>query len=120
MRCLYLLVALLWPGTFVSLHSQTGAVDPVTGETIAADANASEPSISQVVTFVGAWRREGDVPTLSALLDHPDHRVSQVSSSQEPKHYDSRDYRVRRTARDVLVGRGERVPEGVMVEERVE
>jgi|GEM_PF-1485720 hypothetical protein len=106
MRCLYLLVALLWPGTFVSLHSQTGKVAPFTGEPIAADADASDPSTSQIVTFVGAWRREEDVPTLRALLDHPDYRASQVSSSKEPIKYEARDSRVRRAARDVLAGTG--------------
>ena len=71
------------------------------------------------MTFVGAWRCEKDVPILRALLDHPDYRSSQVSSSKEPKKYEARNYRVRRAARDVLVSMGESLPEGAVVEEKV-
>jgi hypothetical protein len=75
--------------------------------------------LSRVVEFVGGWRQSEDAPVFRDFLRHPGYESSQVTSSEEPTHYEERRYRVRAAAKTALMAMGEPVPEGVVLEEKI-
>jgi len=76
-------------------------------------------ALANVVDFLGRWKKKTDAPLFQTFLKHPGYTSFRGSSSQEPKEYESREYRVRRAAKDALIGMGEPVPEGVIIEEKI-
>lgn len=74
--------------------------------------------ISQVVSFIGAWKRKEDIEILRALLNHPSYQLSTGTKSGEPnKWFEFREYRVRREAKRLLLEMGEAVPENLVLKE---
>ena len=77
--------------------------------------------LGKVVAFVGAWKRKEDVPLFRSLLEHPAYQRSEGTKSTRPGVLlEFRRYRVRQEARQVLIGMGESVPEGIVLNEERE
>lgn len=77
--------------------------------------------LGQVVAFAGAWKREEDVALFRSLLTHPAYQRSEGTNCARPGvRLEFRRYRVREEARRILIGMGESIPDGLVIEEERE
>jgi hypothetical protein len=82
-------------------------------------ARGTTDRLSRVVAVVGGWRERDDVPLFRDLLRHPGYESSRGSSSETGTQFEQRSYHVRAAAKKALLGMGEPVPEGLVLEEKV-